>query len=1175
MKISYRILIINFAIVVLILASSAIAFYSIVYNVLTSQQSKYLLNSANEFIYSYRGSILDIEDEFLSLTKKNPESIFNYDLNSSKNIDFAFEVAGKNDGTIVKKNFSQNLSRLNSISTLQEFINYNPYSVTKKVKLARGRILYYGKILNSGFLNSISKKINAEVAIISSGTPAIISNESVNQIYSYALSRAARNLSSQNNFDIFTDQTSSSDILATIYKPAPEFNQSSNFQFLVFTALNEAADLRKNLKYILIIIGSAGVALSLILSLVFTDKLRKQIRRLSLATNVTKEGNFQNKIEIQSKDELGELAIAFNTMLDELQKKEKAKNEYSDFITLLNQNPTLFEVSSAALRKIIFTCGFTVGALYSVENNEIKLLSSYGLEINHNKNYSELFKSLITNNETVEINSNEDLPVVSAGVVDLKIRYMMFVPIIYNSKVISILELGSFDKPSGEVKDYLSKIKDQLAIGLTNASAFVQLENLVSELKQLNDEYQKQNIQIRKQNETLVELHNKLKEKADELAVQKQKAEEATRLKSQFLASMSHELRTPMNSVLGLTELILEDKTLNNKNRERIEVVLKSGKRLMGLINGILDLSKIEAGKMTIYNEEIIVEDLIREAESAIIPLVEKRDLSFSVVRKTNTRAVIKTDRGKVTQILINLLDNAIKFTDSGSVELHISVDEKNFLKFEVVDSGIGISEEFQKIIFDEFRQIDGTTTRKYSGTGLGLAICKKLSNMLQGSLSVKSKSGYGSTFTLAIPFNYVGIRESDREAGINSVPANNLRKSVLIFEENEKVGLLLKQYLNSKGYSISSAELTDGLGKAVKMQPFAIIIDVISVKNDAWELVKELKENSVTCRIPLVLVSVLGYNNFAYNLGALDYVMKPVSSLELGSLLKRSENISHKNIESVIFISDNEVYHKLLNGKLNNKNIKIDYIKNDDLAFDKIQKIQPDLVIMDLAMSGSSGIDLSYKLRSNIETRHLPIIFELDKTLSLEKKKDLNNAVKEVTLKSQGNTTDVYRSVRDRLNLFEAGAAKDEKTVPVVNKEETTKIIMAADEDNRRGTVLIVDDDEDSLYTLNEIVQACECNTLLAKSGIECLNILENKIPELILLDIMMPEMDGFQTFNKIKANPVLSNIPIYAITAKAMLEDKQVIIKYGFDDYIAKPVNTGVLAFKIERLFSKLKLI
>ena len=655
---------INFAIVAIILVSSAIAYYSIMYNVLSSQQSKYLLNSANEFIYAFRSMMQDTEDEFHYLADNRVNEVFNSPSSKGKNIDFIFDTE-VNDSTIIKdKIYKSDVYFPNTTLTVHDFIKNNPFAVIETAKLSNSKTYYYGRILSNNFLNTLSSKINAEVAVVWKGSPSEISNELANQKLLSVLIKAYKDLNTKNNFDIYSAQSESTDILATIYKPSLDFIPDNQVQFIIFTTFSEATDLRTSVKYLLGIIGLAGLILSLILTLIFTDKIRKQITQLSDATKTTKDGNFQYKIEVKSKDELGELAGAFNTMLDELRKNEKSKSEYS------------------VIKKIINTCGFTIGALYIVEENKLNLVSSYGLNTGltfHEK--SDVLESVLKNHETIEINSKENLPIVSTGV---EIKSVLIQPVIYNSKVIAILELGSFDKPSNEAREYLIKIKEQLAIGLTNALALVQLENLVTELKNLNDEYQKQNIQIRKQNETLIELHNQLKEKADELEVQKEKAEESTRLKSHFLASMSHELRTPMNSILGLTELILEDKTLRGKNRERMDVVLKSGKRLMSLINDILDLSKIEAGKMELHNEEVPLDELLNDLENSFLPLASQKEVAFKVIKNFNTKIVISIDRNKVTQVLINLLGNAIKFTENGFVELRVSSIDNKQLKFDV-----------------------------------------------------------------------------------------------------------------------------------------------------------------------------------------------------------------------------------------------------------------------------------------------------------------------------------------------------------------------------------------------------------------------------------------------------------------------------------------------------------
>ena len=1186
MKISYRILLINFTIIAIILGSSAIAFYTIMYKVLTSQQTQYLLNSASDFNYAYGEMSQNADDNFLYLLNNEQNGLFSK-LDYNKNIDFIL-TAGEKNSKLIKQSVSKKTVFIPSGSfTISEFFKNNPYAVINFYHKPGEDYYYYGKIITKDFLNDLSKKINANIALIWNNSPSEVSNENNTLKYSYILNEAYDKLASKNNYDIYSNSYESNDVLATIIKPSnTSFEKKHQLKFLIFTTLNEAADLRSSLKYILIIIGSAGIILSLILTFVFTDKIRKRLTRLSKAAEITKSGNFNNRIEVQSKDEIGSLATAFNDMLGELEKNEKSKKEYSEFITLINQNPTLQEISDSALRKIIKTCGFAVGALYSVDNNKISLTSSYGLKKEYAaKEKSDFFEAVIKRHETIEFSSNHNLPVVTTGVFRIQIKHILIIPIVYNNKVIAILELGSINKPTAEAKDYLAKIQEQLAIGLTNASAVVQLENFVTKLKKLNADYQKQNLQIRKQNETLVDLHKKLKDKAHELEVQKEKAEEATKLKSHFLASMSHELRTPMNSILGLTELILEDTTVVGKNRERIQVVLKSGKRLMNLINDILDLSKIEAGKMEIHSEDVMLDEVIKDVEGSIAPLAVQKNIKFKVNRKTNTGIIINTDKGKITQVLINLLGNAVKFTENGYVELTISSKNNKILTFDVTDSGIGISEEDQKIIFEEFRQIDGTTTRKYSGTGLGLAICKKIADLMDGDISLQSEYGKGSTFTFSIPLRFIKVKEEDKRAKLNiDTLIRNRKNPILVIDDDPEIRYTIGQYLTSKGYEVAYApDGEKGIEEAIKIQPFAITLDVMMPKKDGWTILKELKENEHTKDIPVILISIIADKNIGYGLGAFEYFVKPITSEKLLSAFNKLENMVNKDIEKIVIVDDDELEFERFKREFKDDKVRIEYIKDSELAFSKILEVQPDLIILDLIMPKIDGVSLSYKLKANKDTKHIPIIISTAKDLTEEERKSLNNTVEDVTVKSKGHPLDVLKVVRDRIKMHEDYSAKndiqiEDAKVEIVEikstKSENPEIIdKESDNINYRGEVLIVDDDADTLFTVSEIVQSCNCKTILAKSGKECLQILEKKTPDLILLDIMMPEMDGFQTLNKIKGQSRWSEIPIYAVTAKAMLEDKEVILRHGFNDYIAKPVNSSIMAFKIEKVFAKRK--
>jgi signal transduction histidine kinase/CheY-like chemotaxis protein len=1188
MKISLRILLINFAIVVVIVGSSAIAFYSIMYNALTSQQSQYLVKSARDFIYAYHQMLQDTDDDFLYYIENGSKSL---NLFSEKNIDFIFEYQSTSvqNGRLINKFSKDNVFLPDKLAGLEKFIEDNPRAVIKKYTNTNGSVFYYGRILTNGFLNELSRKINAEVALIWNDSPAEISNSAANQKHIYLLAEVYKNLKTRNDLDLYSDGNTDEDILATIYRVNSNGVSKSKTEFLIFSTLNAATDLRTNLKYILVIMGIAGVVLSLILTLIFTDRLRKQITQLNRATEITKDGNFKNRITIKSNDEIGNLAGAFNNMLDELEKNHRAEKDYSEFITLINQNPTLKEISDAALRKIIKTCNLSVGALYLIEDNKISLLSSYGLGENHLENKFELFKPVIQNQETIELNSSERLPVVNAGEFSLEIKSLLIIPIIYNNVVIAILELGGINKPDNEASEYLSKIQKQLAIGLTNAHALVQLENLVLELKKLNDEYQKQNKHITEQNKKLVELHKELEDKANELAIQKEKAEDSTRLKSQFLASMSHELRTPMNSILGLTELILESNSTKGKNKERLEVVLKSGRRLMNLINDILDLSKIEAGKMDIRNDQVNLDELIEDVEYAITPLTYNKQIKFSIKREINTNILILTDKGRVTQVLINLLGNAVKFTEKGNVELHISAPDNQHLKFDVIDSGIGISEDDLRIIFEEFRQIDGSSTRKYGGTGLGLTICKKIAEMLDGSISVKSEIGKGSAFSFSVPLKIVEVKGKEEDVKVNiETLIKNRKHPILIIDDDSEIRYTIGQYLISRGYEVVYAEDgEEGLEKAIKIQPFAITLDVMLPKKNGWTILQDFKEHPATRDIPVILISVMGDKNLGYGLGAFEYFVKPISADKLLTAFNKLENLAQKRIEKIVIVDDDEMEFEKFKKAFKNDNVRIDYVRDSELAFSRILEVQPDLIILDLLMPHIDGISLSHKLKSNKDTKHIPIIISTAKDLSDEEKNVLNNIVEDITVKSKGHPLDVLKVVRDRIKMHEEYSANkamvteteivDENIVEEVSADieaNDAEIETECTESDYRGKVLIVDDDPDTLFTINEIVSSCDCKTISANSGQECLDILKTEIPDLIMLDIMMPLMDGFQTLKKIKETNDWANIPVFAVTAKAMVGDRDIILKHGFDDYIPKPVNAVTMAFKIEKLLTKIGL-
>lgn len=1175
MKINHRIILVNLLVVAIVLGSAAIAFYSIMYNSLTAQQSKNIINSTRNFVFTYRSLQDNIDDEFLRLFSKSQDLLFDkVTLQSSIN-DFFLEASAIDEKYIVSASVKESVILPNSNFTIEDFIKNNPYAVIHVHKSESGQKYFFGKIVNAELLNNLAQKAGTDIALVLDNFTVEVSNPDKNSQLIFTLSKAFNSLRQRGDYEVFVGESESSDIIATSYNLEKRSIYGNDISFLIFRSHSEASDLRQTLTYIIVLIGVVGIIIALILSYVLTHNMRLRISELGYATSQTSAGNFNTRINIKGNDEIGNLGKAFNVMLDELQKNQKAVNEYADFITLINQNATLAEISNAALKKIIYTCGFVIGALYSVDEGELSLISSIGFDsnlIDRSREQNEFYKRVIYNKETIELSSDLNLPAIKTGMVDVKLKYLLVHPVIYNNNVTAVLEFASFNEPRKEAKDYLLKIQEQLAIGITNAKAVVQLENFVNELKKLNDEYQKQNIRIKKQNETLLELSTQLKAKAEELSIQKEKAEESTKLKSQFLASMSHELRTPMNSILGLTELILERANLDNRNKERLKVVLNSGKRLMSLINDILDLSKIESGKMEVNDEDVLLEEMIEEVSNTINPLALEKGLNFNILRECNTRIIINTDRGRVVQVLLNLLGNAVKFTEKGKVELTVSVTSDRMLKFSVSDTGIGISKQNQEVIFEEFRQLDGTTTRKYSGTGLGLAICKKIIDLLGGSIVVDSILGKGSTFTFTIPIKYLLEKRKVNLLPINlEVLRKNIKNPILVIDDDPQIRYTIGQYLNSNGYEVIFAEDADsGIRLAIEKQPFAITLDILLPDRDGWNVLKELKENSRTKDIPVILISIIGDKKVGFGLGAFEYFIKPISADKLIPAFNKLEMLSRKKIQKIVIVDDDESEFEKFKREFRDVNLSIEFIKDSEFAFNKIAEVQPDLIILDLMMPKIDGITLSHKLKSNSVTKHIPIIISTAQDLNADEKESLQAIVEDITIKSKGHPLDVLKIVRDRIRIQEEngivlGASFDD--------EDNSSSILLKNPADYYGTVLIVDDDPDTLFTLNEIVQAAGCKTYLAKSGIECLKLLEQIHPDLILLDIMMPEMDGFQTLNNIRADRELADIPVFAVTAKAMAGDKEIVLKHGFNDYIPKPVNSTIIFSKISQLFSKIK--
>lgn len=1158
MKINAKLLLLTFTIVVLISVSSAIAYFSLTNKIINNQNNQSVLNAANDFIFTFQQVVENLDVEFKLLTGSYRE-IEDAELENS-GIDFIFTLKNETEIDFNNFSFTDRLNIRSKFLTVSQFLEDNP-NIILKYDSIEDQVYYYGKVISPDLLNELSEKIRANIVLVVDGAPAEFSNEDIRTTYLPVVFDAMEDLRFKNQFDIFSTTFESSDIYASLYTPANILTTDSKLGFLIFQSSAQAAEFRYTSGVIILILIVSGAGLSLILILLFTSKLRKQISELNYAVKVTSKGNLNYRVKLISKDEIGNFGNAFNNMLDELQRQKTSEKEYSEFITLINRNPSLKEIAEAAINKIIKSTGVSFGILYQVENNEIlKPLASYGIKKSFadEKRRVDYYQNAIENREIIEFNFTENYPVIKTGLAEIKVKYILIVPMIYADEVVAIIELASEHKPGKDVKSYILNIREQLAVGIINGAGFEKLSRLVDELKKLNDSYQNQNRELR-------ELHIELKHKAEELNKQRLKALEAANLKSQFLANITHELKSPLNSILGLSDLIQNDESVSSNNRNRLKVIVRNSKRLLNLINNILEYSRAEAGKIVLKEEQFSLSHFIGEICSFIKPSAEDKGLEFILEQDESLSILLQTDKGKLEQIIVNLLNNAVKFTEEGYVKLKISFPQENDIQFDVIDTGIGISRENREIIFEEFRQADGTTSRQFDGTGLGLSICKKFVDILNGKFSVESEIDHGSKFTVLL---YDVIKE--KTSTKSEIESSFNQKNILLVSPHNQAHKLYGDYftLNNAAaksafnYSEAKSEIEHGELKLFD----AVIVNNILDDNSGWNLLTELKTNRST--LPIIIKTLDPENNYGYALAVYDYIVDTTDLKLCESILERIET----NSPLVYSLSRHQDLNSCLKEKYNL--FIIENSKPVESILFELSKNKPDILFVDLLDKNEIAVKVIDAIKHNRETRSINIIATLPAKLSNEQIAYLDKELNMVLRKHKHHTLDVLKIFRNRLGFTENKKLKSKLMKEEIHERPKLAFSMAepginVPEDKLK--VLVVDDDNDALFTVGEIIKNLGYEPVFAKNGVECLLTLNHMAPDLILLDIMMPKMDGFETIKEIKKLENRRDVPVVALTAYAMLEDKDIIERNGFNDIITKPINSAELSLKIRRVLGE----
>ena len=964
-------------------------------------------------------------------------------------------------------------------------------------------------------------------------------------------------------------------------------------------------------------------------------------RRLNIVRNLAHkiaDGDYSVRLEDDEKDTLGYIASSLNGMaiaLEEafgkLHNNEWRQTGLAKINDILAGNKTEESVANDALELLISYTECVNGAFYIWDKGLLVLAGSYGLEEHMKKEYrpgegivGQVFKDKRV--RTLENVTDTDF-VVSFSSGQIKVNHLLWLPLMVKGQCFGVIELGSvlpFEKLDMELYQEVchsitleilaAKGRKQIQTLLEETQAqaeelqtqHAELENLNTELEAQTQKLQASEEELRVQQEELMQSNQELEERSKlleeknqlvaerNLEIQK-KAEElalSTKYKSEFLANMSHELRTPLNSILLLSRLMVEnaDDNLTDDQIESAKVIQSSGSSLLSLIDEILDLSKIEAGKMELEYEHVALTDLRNDLLNLFLPIVDEKGLALTVEIDEGMPGYVETDKLRVEQVLRNLLSNAIKFTPKGNVALSISQKQDNpdYLQFVVKDTGIGISPENQKIIFEAFQQADGSTRRKFGGTGLGLSISREIARLLGGEITVSSTLGEGSTFRLTIPNRKISdslpltsevlvesitqeveemtalVADTGSPFTISNIPEeveddrHEIRsgdKVILIVEDDTAFAKALLKYAHQNGYKGVIIVRGDWATEAAeKYQPLAILLDIQLPVKDGWQVMDEIKSNPKTRHIPVHIMSSLEVKRESLSKGAIDFINKPIAIEQIGQMFRKIEDALTRNPKKVLIVEENPKHATALSYFLSNFNIASEIKSNVEDSIRALMSDNVNCVILDMGVPDDTGYETLEAIKQKEGLENLPIIIFTGKNLSQAEELKIKQYAHSIVIK----TAHSFQRILDEVGLF-LHLVEESNLAP--EKRKTSRLGSLNEVLNGK-TVLIADDDVRNIFSLTKTLEHYQMKIVSAIDGKEALQQLE-KYPEtsIILMDMMMPEMDGYETIRQIRNMRDYAKLPIIAVTAKAMTGDREKCIKAGASDYISKPVDKDQL--------------
>jgi CheY-like chemotaxis protein/signal transduction histidine kinase len=801
---------------------------------------------------------------------------------------------------------------------------------------------------------------------------------------------------------------------------------------------------------------------------------------------------------------------------------------------------------------------------------------------------------------------------VSSALLRVVPRNVVVLPVLFENQVKAVIELASLSSFTTSQMTFLEQLTDSIGIVLNSIEATMQTEGLLKQSQQLAGELQAQQRELQQTNEQLEQKAQQLAERNVEVERKNQEIEQARRAleekatelaltskyKSEFLANMSHELRTPLNSILILGQQLTEnpDGNLSPKQVEFARTIHGAGTDLLNLISDILDLSKIESGTVTVDAEEILTANLLETVGRPFRHEAENRQLSFTIDVDSSLPRSIVTDSKRLQQVLKNLLSNAFKFTAEGGVQLKVEAAVGGWsgdhpvlntapavIAFEVSDTGIGIPLEKQKLIFEAFQQADAGTSRKYGGTGLGLAISRELASLLGGEIHLKSAPGKGSSFTLYLPLKYSGPTIAPRAqaapASHNAAPALQAPKEervieqlpddrldvepgdtiLLIVEDDPHYARVLVDLARDKGFKVLvAARGTEALDLAKQYQPTAVSLDVFLPDMLGWTVLSQLKHNPLTRHIPVQIITLDEDRQHALARGAFSFVNKPTTTEGVAAALAHIKEYAKPRRKRLLIVEDNEAEQLSIRELLHHDDIEIFAADTGASALSTLRESPCDCVVLDLRLPDMSGFEVLDQIRNDDKLSNVPVVVFTGRELSAEEDAELHTMARSIVVKG----VESPERLLDETSLFLHRVITE---LPI-EKQRMLEKLNSSDEDLVGKTALLVDDDARNIFALSSVLERRGMKVLTATTGSEAVALVESN-PEIaiVLMDIMMPQMDGYQTIGVIRQNPSFGRLPIIALTAKAMKGDREKCLEAGASDYLAKPVNTEQLLLAI----------